>query len=82
MGFSFFSCCLIVMRDIKKLKLEKMEGQAEKSENICSGTRFGKMIFEFVLLFLQPYPFFVNRRHYVYNELVDAKIYYHWNDYL
>ena len=82
LGFSFFSCCLIYMRNIKKLKLQKMEGEAEMSESVCSGSRFTSMIFEFILLFMQPYPFLVNKKHYVYNKLVDADIYYNWNDYL
>jgi hypothetical protein len=70
------------MRNIKKLKLEKMEGDAEQSETVFAGHRFSKMIFEFVLLFLQPYPFLVHKRHYVHNDLIDADIYYNWNDYL
>ena len=69
------------MRENLFLRMSKNRGEAEESDTLTSSGRLPVVVFECALLMVHPYPFFVGRKHYVYNEFIDQMIYYHVNDF-
>lgn len=82
MILSIFSCIFILMRTIMCLDLAKVRREVELNNSIWSSGMWKFMFCEWMLLLIQPYPFFIGHRHTVYNNIIKHDIYYHLNDYL
>ena len=82
MGFTFFACILILMRQTFLLQYKKLCREVEQSDSLASSGLMRKVYLEWLLLLIQPYPWFIGRRIYFENEIIGHDIYYYVNDFL
>lgn len=57
-----------------------MYGIVDKRDNLVTSGYYRKVIYEFIVLFIHPYPFFLGMKVTFYNRKIDKEIYYHVND--
>lgn len=70
------------MRTSITLELAKARREVQRKMTIWSSGYWKTMLSEWLILLIQPYPFFIGHRHTIYNIIIKENIYYHWNDYL
>jgi hypothetical protein len=79
---SVVNSLLVVMRENLVLRLMKSKGEINDKVWLFQSHRFGQMMTDCCVMYLQPYPFLVGRRVEIYNHILGQNIYYHWNDVL
>lgn len=77
---TIISCVFVWFREKSILELDKMYGVVDKRDSLVTSGYYKKVICEFIILFIHPYPFFLGMKISFFNRKIEDTIYYHFND--
>lgn len=73
-------CCMVYLREKLKLELKKQRGIIGRSAKLSTSGRYRRIIKDCFVLSIHPYPWFLGKKFYMHNTLLDEEIFYYWND--
>ncbi len=75
------ACVLTFFKTKLELELKILEQTLAKTSTLYSSGLYKRLLANFCIYLMQPYPFFIGIRIYVYNTHIQDYIYYHLNDF-
>lgn len=79
---SCIACFFLLAREKIQLKIDKKRLKVPAFETFFSSGRIWSLLLDCFLQLLHPYPFIVGEGAYIYNNIVDRQLHYHYNDFL
>jgi len=82
LAMSISACFVTILKTNTSLELDKKRLKVPKFENLLSSGKYKLILWDCFIILLHPYPFLVGKGTTMYNTVIDADIYYNYNDFL
>jgi len=73
-------CVFILMREFLYIEIMIERGLMNKNAGLYSSGRWRLILKDWVVMMMQPYPFFLSKKFFCFNKVVQGEIYYYFND--